>query len=688
MSVARWARGVIAAWLAVCAGLLVIASTAMASTNFTWSGNAPSPNWSLAANWAGGSAPSGSVGTLSFLNTGCGSGTCDSTNDLSGLAVSGLSIDDTSPYAISGNAIGLGAGGITATSNAGNGVPVLSLPIALSAPQTWAVAAASGRGWLSFTGQVTGSAADAVGVDLSAGGTVYLTGNDVEVGPVAITGTNPASSGNQASQNGGVVVGQTSAATEVNGTDGQPVSLTDAQLSANAAPASVGALTSTGGHIVVGVGNSGYSGSDGTLAIDGGLTMDSASALQLFLDNPGMTPGLDYTNVTATGPVNLGGATGDLDIGETSGGACPTLNPGDVDTLVSSTGPVTGTFAGIPDGKLVQLYGICSGHPQYVRVNYTAHAVTATILGHSLPVNTSPPTIAGGTVQGQTLTASPGSWTNSPTSYSYQWFDCDSQGSCTGNGATSSTYTLTAADVGYTLFVQVTASNGNGTSASFAQSARTAVVTAASGQSPPVTNPSTPKPPINLSSPTISGKTVLGQTLNEGHGTWTGNPTSYSYIWKRCNRAGTVCSTISRARSYKIQTADLGSTILVLEAASNAGGSGAPASSFQTATVTKPSAPKPPTNARPPVISGRAVIGQTLTESHGRWRNGHQRYSYKWYACHRGGADCSLIRKATGRRLKLTAAVLGDEIRVREIAYNAAGSSAPARSAPTKPVHR
>lgn len=93
--------------------------------DFTWSGHAPSgsSDWSLGANWAGGLAPGGSVGTLTFPNTGCGSGPCaTSTNDLSGLAVGALSIDDTSPYAIGGNAISVGAGEITAPSSAGNGV--------------------------------------------------------------------------------------------------------------------------------------------------------------------------------------------------------------------------------------------------------------------------------------------------------------------------------------------------------------------------------------------------------------------------------------------------------------------------------------------------------------------------------------------------------------------------------------
>ncbi len=62
------------------------------------------------------------------------------------------------------------------------------------------------------------------------------------------------------------------------------------------------------------------------------------------------------------------------------------------------------------------------------------------------------------------MTASTGSWTSGPTSYTYAWRDCDSTGAnCTNiSGATANSYAEQAADVGDTIDVVVTASNGAG----------------------------------------------------------------------------------------------------------------------------------------------------------------------------------------------------------------------------------
>ena len=93
-----------------------------------------------------------------------------------------------------------------------------------------------------------------------------------------------------------------------------------------------------------------------------------------------------------------------------------------------------------------------------------------------LPVATAAPAVSGQAVQGQTLSTTNGSWTNSPTSYAYRWQDCDSSGAnCTSiSGATSSSYTLVSGDVGHTIRAVVTATNAGGSGS--ATSTQTVVV--------------------------------------------------------------------------------------------------------------------------------------------------------------------------------------------------------------------
>jgi hypothetical protein len=111
--------------------------------------------------------------------------------------------------------------------------------------------------------------------------------------------------------------------------------------------------------------------------------------------------------------------------------------------------------------------------------------ITTTVT--SPPTNVTLPTITGTPQVGQTLTADPGSWTNSPSSFSYQWLRSQpasqfgvptllatSYGQIVG--ATSSTYVLQAADIGQTIEVSVVATNGLGSGQ--ALSAATPVVQA------------------------------------------------------------------------------------------------------------------------------------------------------------------------------------------------------------------
>jgi hypothetical protein len=83
------------------------------------------------------------------------------------------------------------------------------------------------------------------------------------------------------------------------------------------------------------------------------------------------------------------------------------------------------------------------------------------------PSNSEVPSISGTTTFGETLTSTTGTWSNSPSSYGYQWSRASSSGGSYTNisGATISTYNLVAADVGQYLKVTVTATNASGSAA-------------------------------------------------------------------------------------------------------------------------------------------------------------------------------------------------------------------------------
>lgn len=77
------------------------------------------------------------------------------------------------------------------------------------------------------------------------------------------------------------------------------------------------------------------------------------------------------------------------------------------------------------------------------------------------PVNTVLPAISGAAVSGQTLSTTNGTWTGSPSGYTYQWY----RNSVAIGGATNSTYLLTDTDNGTTITVTVTATNAGGATA-------------------------------------------------------------------------------------------------------------------------------------------------------------------------------------------------------------------------------
>jgi len=95
--------------------------------------------------------------------------------------------------------------------------------------------------------------------------------------------------------------------------------------------------------------------------------------------------------------------------------------------------------------------------------------------------------------------------------------------------------------------------------------------------------------PKNTALPTISGTAQVDATLTAGKGTWSGDVKSYAYAWERCDKNGNSCSKVTGATSttYKLTSADVGTTLRVAVTATNSGGS-TTATSVPTAAVPAP----------------------------------------------------------------------------------------------------
>jgi hypothetical protein len=178
--------------------------------------------------------------------------------------------------------------------------------------------------------------------------------------------------------------------------------------------------------------------------------------------------------------------------------------------------------------------------------------VTGSPPATGIPVNITPPVVSGTTTVGQTLSATNGSWTNSPTSYIKEWYWVDNTYRGSGN-----TYLLLTADYNKTMKVALGAVNGFGTSA-----------VAESSTFGPIAGFA----PVNTVLPVISGGSVppkVAEVLTGSDGTWTGAPTpTLTRQWKR---AGAAIGGATVA-SYTLVSADLGTLITYEVTATNAVG--------------------------------------------------------------------------------------------------------------------
>jgi hypothetical protein len=219
-----------------------------------------------------------------------------------------------------------------------------------------------------------------------------------------------------------------------------------------------GTVTNTSGTVEPGS-------SPGTLTVTGNYSQGPGGTLRTEI--AGTTPGTQFDRLSVGGAATVNGT---LAIAN-----APAFDPAVADTFeVLSAGSVSGTFS--------SLTGAHTASGKTYSATYNADDVTLTV-AQSPPANTSPPTISGSPVDGQTLTCDPGTWTGGPT-FSYEWL----RDGAPIPGATGPTYTLTPDDVGKQISCRVTGANGAGneqaTSGAITPTARPAVPSGSSTAPP------------------------------------------------------------------------------------------------------------------------------------------------------------------------------------------------------------
>ena len=369
---------------------------AAAQADAAWTGASASSNWSDSINWSDGTPPSGSTGTLSFPALVSGScGTCYSTrNDLGGVGATTLVLGNGSgQYVITGSPFTVGTGGINDAPGGGAG-DVIKAPIALSGSQPWVVGHTGTNGYNSLTlqGGVTGSGS---AVTLATPQGDLFVDSDMEVGPVTSNGP------------GGLHIGGAPGSGQpgsINATTGQPVTVNGGFLIPNPS-STTGPLAMNVGTLLLGTNphNNGTT----TLTVKGAATLGSSTATSMFVNNNGSSAGTDFSQLSASGDLTLGGS---LILGQglsnnNNTGPCVALTAGDVATLVKANGTLSGAFSNAPDGATLTMSTSCRSTLAKLRINYTANSVTATVLGDTATTLATPSPSPASTNQTVTLTA-------------------------------------------------------------------------------------------------------------------------------------------------------------------------------------------------------------------------------------------------------------------------------------------
>lgn len=411
-------------------------------------------------------------------------------------------------------------------------LPVVGVPTIIGAPQQGstltAVPGAWGGGGVTFTYQwyrVSGSVPSQIsGADLS-----YYVPQQVDVGLniyVVVIGSNPVGTASASSSQTGTIA----VATQV--LAGLPVNITNNIFPASSLYPSPSLFPGSGAAPSI----------SGTVKLGQTLTV---------------SPGLWTGNPTFSYQWYAFG------LDATSNGSIATNNP--VSGATNPTFLISSQYAGYTLSCVVTA---TNGFGSVVVTipSTVAVAVDSTV---AIPTISLAPTLSGTLQQGSTLSLTNGTWTNTPTSFGYQWFKVDlsnQQQTFIGNQIS---YLLTAADVGYGIVGKVLARNNGGstlTNASYN-------ATVAGTPTPAITSGAvvTVFPPVNTTAPTITGQAQVNSTLSVSNGIWTNSPT-FKYEWWQVGATTKIASATNN--SYVPVAGDVGKQIYAVVIGTNSAASG------------------------------------------------------------------------------------------------------------------
>ncbi|HEY3410223.1 MAG TPA: peptidoglycan-binding protein, partial [Propionicimonas sp.] len=180
--------------------------------------------------------------------------------------------------------------------------------------------------------------------------------------------------------------------------------------------------------------------------------------------------------------------------------------------------------------------------------------------------------------------------------------------------------------------------------------------------------------PTQVPVPALSGTAQVNQTLTAAAGKWGPGTFALSYQWLRdlAPIAGATGAT------YTLQPADAGTTVKVAVTGTRPGYTTVTRHSVPTSPVAKANLEATPT----PTVTGKAVVGQTLTAVPGTWSPDPVSLSYQWL---RGSTP---IPEATKASYAVQAADLGAGLRVTisgwKTGYNAVAKTSAATAAVIK----